>query len=116
MDYYGGVTNRIDWNDSSSIGSFTYGIKRGTTSDPSTAVTIATNIPAAVRFYEDTSAVSGQTYYYFIEVTDGTHSVLSTGKSVVTVADSHNKVATGQSYRSSNYASLTYNPETDSFM
>lgn len=114
--YTGGVRNTITWNESPSTGTFTYNIKRGTTNNPSAAVEIDSDIPAAVRFYYDTNVVPGQTYYYFIEVTDGTHSVLSTGKSVFTVADSHTKAATGQNYRSTDLASLTYNPETDSFM
>lgn len=82
-----GVHATITWNKSvSDDGTFTYTVKRNHVNSSATATTISGNIASGIQTFTDTSVNPYSTYYYFIEVSNGTSTVISTGYQLITVA------------------------------
>lgn len=110
----GGVVNVITWTDSTSIGTFTYTVKRNTTNSLAGAMPVGTNIPAGTRNFTDSSVTPATRYYYFVEVTDDdTNTAVSDSAEVTTALE---KTAMTNHYRSLDADALVYDPATDSFM
>lgn len=101
--------NSITWIDSTSPGTLTYRVKRGTINDAGSATVIANNLGPGVEAFTDSTAVSLTIYYYFVEVTDGTNSAVSSNFASI-------KTAMINNYRSADADLFAYDPATDSFM
>ncbi|PAQ13286.1 hypothetical protein CD798_15945 [Bacillaceae bacterium SAOS 7] len=76
-------------------------------------MTLATGINAGTGQYVDQSAVENETYYYFVEVSNGPDVVSSQSVSVVTMWDL--KYAANVNYQSDDYRNFVYNAVTDSY-
>ncbi|WP_100401534.1 hypothetical protein [Bacillus sp. FJAT-42315] len=109
----GGVQNKITWTDSASNGTLTYTVKRNTTNSLTGATELATGISAGTGQYVDNAVIENQTYYYFVEVSNGTDVVSSQSVSVVTMWDL--KYVANANYQSDDYRNFIYNAVTDSY-
>ncbi|WP_274309133.1 hypothetical protein [Solibacillus daqui] len=109
----GGVRNTITWTDTqSSVGTVTYTIKRNTSNSLVGATVIQSNIASGTQRWNDDSVTHMTTYYYFIEATNGVETVVTTGFELYAVWD---KYALNKNYQNKHFASLVFNPLTESF-
>lgn len=84
----GGVRAIVMWDDSvSDNGTFTYTVKRNTVNNSTTATTVASNIASGTQTFTDSTVGSNTLYYYFIEVSNGTSTVISRGYLLATAFD-----------------------------
>ncbi|NTW06126.1 MAG: hypothetical protein HGA27_08430 [Peptococcaceae bacterium] len=72
-----GIYNELLWDDSPSQGLLYYTVKRNTINSLLNAETLADTIPGGSQAYSDFTAEPGQTYYYFVQVTDGSEIITS---------------------------------------
>ncbi|MEG0260516.1 MAG: hypothetical protein RR595_11300 [Lysinibacillus sp.] len=107
----GGVRNTITWKDTqAAVGTVTYTVKRNTSDSLVGANVLQSNIPSGTQKWDDDTAVSEVQYYYFIEATNGVDTVVTTGYSILSA-----KNILAKNYQNMHFASLVFNPLTESF-
>jgi 2',3'-cyclic-nucleotide 2'-phosphodiesterase (5'-nucleotidase family)/endonuclease YncB( thermonuclease family) len=83
----GGLKTVLTWTDSTAPNA-TYNILRGTVNDPALAEKVGT-ADAGVQRFEDTTALAGTQYYYFVSTTVNGSTLVSDASTVVTAKDTH---------------------------
>ncbi|QSB12300.1 hypothetical protein JTI58_12105 [Lysinibacillus fusiformis] len=111
------MQNTISWTDSQSSGTITYTIKRNTVNSLAGATILQSNIPSGTQQYVDVatnaSYSSTKTYYYFLEATNGTETVVTASYELITVKDV--KIVSNLNYQNTKFANVVFNPTTGSF-